>query len=180
MQLFTIQNHYPYISTEALLIPAFSNLWTRDKTKDKSVATKELAYVYFMSDYKSIYNNYPSDMKEEAVVKDLFAGKYSADKLVYEAIDKYQDLQDTFATRFLKSARGAAEKTMNYFDNIDYTEKDKKDNLVYKVKEVTQALKDCGSIIEALDKLVERSNKEQGLKESKQRGGGTGGFFEDK
>jgi hypothetical protein len=180
MKLFELTNNYPIISTEALLIPAFKKIWDRDKTKGKDVATKELAYIYFTNDYKSIYASFPQEIKIEEVNKHLFGKEYTPDPLVKEAIEVFNRLQDTFNMRFLISAKGAAEKTMKYFDNIDYDERDIKGNFVYKVKEITQALKDCAGVLETLDKLIEKVSKEQKLKDSKVRGGGEPGFFEDK
>jgi len=180
MKLFTLSSNYPIISPEALLIDDFAKIWNRDKTKDKSVATKELAYVYFLSDYKSIYNTYPSEIKEERIIEDVFKGKFKPDKLVLTAIDKYNELHNTFNMRFLKSARYAAEKSMEYYNNVDYTEKDPKGNFVYKIKEVNASIKDCSGILDALDKLIDKVSKEQQLQEAKQRGGGEGGFFEQK
>ena len=180
MKLFELVAQQPLITTEALLIPAFKKVWDIDKSKDKGQAIKELAYVYLTTDYKSIYSNFPTDIKIDTVTKDLFNGKFTPSKEVQEAIKKYEELQDTFNMRFLKSAKAAAEKTMGYFESIDYTERDVKGNLVYKVKEVTGALKDCAGVIETLDKLIEKVSKEQKLKESRTRGGGEGSFFEDK
>ena len=180
MKLFELVNQQPLITTEALLIPVFKKIWDSDKSKDKGQAIKELAYVYLTTDYKSIYSSFPTDIKIDTVKKDLFGGKYTPSKDVEEAIRKYEELQDTFNMRFLKSARAAAEKTMGYFETIDYSERDIKGNVVYKVKEVTGALKDCAGIIETLDKLVEKVSKEQKLKESRTRGNGEGAFFESK
>jgi len=180
MKLFTLANNYPIISPEALLITDFANIWNRDKTKDKSVATKELAYVYFLCDYKSIYNTYPSEIKEERIIEDVFKGKYKPDKLVLVAIDKFKELNNTFNMRFLQSARRALEESMAYYNNVDYTLKDTKGKFIYNIKEVTNSIKDCSGVLDTLDKLIDKVSKEQQLKESKQRGGGEGGFFESK
>lgn len=180
MKLFTLANNYPVITPEALMIDSFANIWNRDKTKDKSVATKELAYVYFLCDYKSIYNTYPDEIKEEKIIEDIFKNKYKPDKNVLLAIDKYNELQDSFNMRFLKSAKSAAEKNMQYFNNVDYSERDVKGNPVYKIKEVQAALKDCSGVIDTLDKLIEKVSKEQALMDSRIKGGGEVSFFEDK
>lgn len=180
MKLFELVNNQPLITTEALLIPSFKKIWDADKSKDKGVAIKELAYVYLITDYKSIYASFPQDVKIANVVKELFNGKFTPSKEVKEAIKTYEQLQDTFNMRFLKSAKAAAEKTMGYFDSIDYEERDVRGNLVYKVKEVTSALKDCAGVIETLDKLIEKVGKEQRLSETRARGGGDGSFFENR
>ena len=58
MNLFFISDNKILPTPETLLIKEFENIWNRDKTKTKDIALKELAYIYFISDYKSIYNNY--------------------------------------------------------------------------------------------------------------------------
>jgi hypothetical protein len=180
MKLFELINQQPIITAEALLIPVFKKIWDMDKSKDKGQAIKELSYIYLTTDYKSIYASFPQDVKIDTVTKDLFKTDYKPSKEVLEGIEKYKELQDTFNMRFLKSARNAAEKTMGYFDSIDYEDRDIKGNPIYKVKEVTSALKDCGGIIETLDKLIDKVSKEQKLAESRSRGGGEGSFFEQR
>ena len=58
MKLFDIDNNKVIVHPEALLIQSFKLLWDRDKSKDKARALKELAYVYFMTDFKSPYDRY--------------------------------------------------------------------------------------------------------------------------
>ena len=56
--IFDVINNVPIITPEALYsISEFRVLWDRDKTKDKSKAQKEFAYIYHMADPKSIYAN---------------------------------------------------------------------------------------------------------------------------
>jgi hypothetical protein len=180
MQLFTIQNQYPYISTEALLIPAFADIWNRDKTKDKSIASKELAYVYFMADYRSPFGGLSPEVKEDEIIKDLFRGKFHTDEKIQAAIEKYEQLQDSLAMRFLKSAQFAVEQSIKYYNSVNYTDVDTKGNFLYKIKEVNASVKEASGLLDGLEKLVEKVRKAQQINESKQRGGGSGGFFESR
>lgn len=179
MKLFEIVNGLPVITAEALLIPEFKALYTRDKTKDKIRATKEIAYIYFSVDYKSIYLSYTKDVREERLNEDFMEDRiYKPDKLVVEAMKKYDELQQTPTMNFLKAARHAMQETENYFMNIDYSERDLRGNAVYKGTEITKMLKDCSGIKDSLDKLLEAVRKEVASDGGTQRGGGSGGIYE--
>ena len=41
------------ISPEALCISPFSELWQSDKSKDKTLATNQIKYIWFYSDFNS-------------------------------------------------------------------------------------------------------------------------------
>jgi hypothetical protein len=178
MKLFTLENYQPLVTPEALLIPEIKTLFDRDKSKDKSKALKEIAYVYFSTDFQSNYLSYTKDVRDERLGEDFMGdGKYQPDQLVLTAMQKYDDLQITPTMNFLKAARHAMQETENYFMNIDYSERDAKGNAVYKGTDITKMLRDCSGIKDTLDKLMEAVKKEQS-NGGTQRGGGTGGMFE--
>ena len=177
MNIFTIESNSPTITPEGLLIPEFRKLW--DSEKDKLKAINKLAYVYFATDYKSIYLAFTKNIREERLGEDFMQNaKYKPDTLVQAAINKYEELQQTPTMNFLKAARHAMQQTENYFMNIDYSERDAKGNAVYKGTEVTKMLKDCAGIKDALDKLEEAVRKEQS-NNAIARGGGVGGIYEN-
>lgn len=179
MKLFELQSGKPIITLEALLIPEFKKLYDRDKTKDKSKVFKELSYIYFKTDYKSLYLSYEEDMREELLVKDFIGEKgWKPDKDIILAINKYKDFQKTPSIGFLEDAMMAVNATRKYFREVDYSERDIKGNPVYKVKEVTASLKDCEGVLNTLEKLKKKIEIEQQLSDNKARGGGAGGHFE--
>ena len=51
--MFQIKNNIIEPIPETLLIPEFKNIW--NKSKDKEIAMKEFAYIYFTEDFKSPY-----------------------------------------------------------------------------------------------------------------------------
>lgn len=178
MKIFLIENGLPVVSPEALLIPQFRALYDRDKTKDKSKVVKELAYIYFSTDYQSIYLSYTKDIRLERLNVDFMEDKnYKPDKLVLAAIEKYDELQQTPTMNFLKAARNAMQATEEYFNSIDYYKTDSTGKPVYKGTEITKMLKDCSGIKDSIDKLIEAVKKEQSNGMT-QRGQGTGGAFE--
>ena len=178
MKLFEIVNHNPSITAEALLIPEFKALYTRDKTKDKRVATNEIGYIYFSVDYQSNYLTFTKAVRDAELGRDFMGdSNYVPDALVRAAMDKYELLQQTPTMRFLKAAQHAQQETEKYFMNINYAERDIKGNAVYKGTDVTKMLKDCAGIKDALDKLIEAVKKEKS-NGSTPRGGGVGGELE--
>lgn len=178
MKLFTMDNMRPSITPEGLLIKQYQDIWLSDKSKDKREAIAKLAYVYFSTDYKSVYLAYTKEVRDQKLGEDLIGDiNYKPDQLVLAAMAKYEELQQTPTMNFLKAARYAQQATENYFKSVDYTARDTKNNVVYKGTEVTKMLKDCAGIKDALDKLEEAVKKEQS-NGSTARGGGVGGYFE--
>lgn len=58
MYLFKYENYNVTIDPEALLIKAFRDIWQRDNSEDKSIASLELGYVYFMEDPRSDFTQF--------------------------------------------------------------------------------------------------------------------------
>jgi hypothetical protein len=179
MKIFEIVSNQPVVTTECLLIPEFSELYKRDKTKDKSKAFKEMCYIYFSTDYKSMYLAYDEDVRQEMIIKDYIGDKkWKPDDAVLKAIEKYKDFQRTPSIGFLEDCMKAVEATRKYFREVDYSERDHKGNPVYKIKEVTSSLGDCEKILNTLEKLKKKIQIEQQMNDSKARGGGNGGLME--
>lgn len=47
--LLIVENNIVTISPEALLHQEYADIWNRDKSKNKLIATKELGYIYFFN-----------------------------------------------------------------------------------------------------------------------------------
>lgn len=176
MKLFEIKNNQPIVTTEGIM--TFSELFQRDTSKDKSRFFQELEYVYFLYDYKSYYLAYPPDTREQEVIKDFIKIKdWKPDVIVKKAIQKYKELQHTFSLRYLDAARDVTEKTIDHWKNVDYNAVNSKGDPRYKVNEVNKSVADASKVLESLDKLTDRVQKEQALN-SKARGEGAGGEME--
>ena len=46
MNLFEIVNNNVTFSPQALLVKPFKEIWDKDETEDKSLAKRELSYIY--------------------------------------------------------------------------------------------------------------------------------------
>ena len=179
MKLFRIINNNPYITEEALCINEFSVIWKRDESPNKEKAIQELAYIYFFIEYTSPYNIYSEDLKKTILNRDIIKiEKYKPEKEILAAIKKYDELQQTPSMEFLKSALVAAKKTQEYFNTIDYTERDEQGKPIFKVGEVSKALKECSGIMDTIEKLSEKVKKEKNIS-TNIRGGGLQGLYED-
>ena len=161
MAVFTIENNTVKISPEMLLIPEFNDIWERDKSKDKGRAYKELSFIYFLSDYKSVYTAYSPEEREDKIKQDFIRDpSWVRDEIVDKAINKYEELQETPSLRLLKSARIASDKLSSFFRTQDPEH-----------KFYTSNLEKLSKIIESIDKLEERVKKEE-TSSSRVRGGG--------
>lgn len=179
MKLFDLINQKPVISASALMIPEFRDLWDRDKSANKEKASAELAYIYFVTDYKSVYQSYDESEREKQIIKDLFDDNWKEDEKVALARDKYDKLQQTPTMGFLKDAMKAVEATRKYFRGVDYSLRDRLGEMIYDPTKVSKMLKDLAGILVSLEKLEQRIKKEQSLTNVTIRGGGIAGIYED-
>jgi len=161
MGLFDYENYKVILHPDSVSIPPFKEIWERDKSKNKHTATKELSYVYFVVDFKSPYSIY-GDAERPAKVQEDFIkdSEWKPDTAVLSAIDRYDEFQETYSMKFLKSARGLAEKLQKYFDKVDFEEMDEKGNPVYKATDAMRNLKDVGMVMESLNKVEAKVKKE--------------------
>ena len=163
MNLFDLQNRIVVISPEALLIPEFKEIWDRDNSKHKEVAMAELSYVYFVSDYKSIYRSGISEGELHAVVaKDFLKDEaYEPCPAVRLAMKKYMVLQETPSMRLLMASLSTVDNLTVYLQHVDLSERDSRDKPVYKPSDITNSLKSIGGIVESLHKVRSQVEKEQ-------------------
>ena len=158
MNLFFLEDNKVKITPETLLIGAFKSIWDRDKSKSKEEALKELGFVYYMADYKSIYLSYPESKREEQVILDIVKdSKWKPDEIIKTAIVKYEELQQTPSLRMLKGARKAQEAITNYYEEIsqDPTKVNSKS-----VQAIAMSLEKMGKIAESIDKLEDKLKRE--------------------
>ncbi len=163
MNLFDLQSRQVVISPAALLIPEFRELWDRDQSEDKEKALAELSYVYFVSDYKSVYRSGISEGELHAVVaKDFLKDEaYEPCPQVRSAMHKYMQLQETPSMRLLQASLSTVDKLTDYLQHVDLTERDNNDKPVYKPSDITNSLKSIGGIVESLHKVRSQVEKEQ-------------------
>jgi len=157
MNLFKIENGKVTVTPEALLIKAFADIWNRDNSAKKEFAIRELGYIYFMCDYNSVYQSYPEEERKERLRNDL--SKHDSNRIIKlskyceAGIKKYKELQNTPTMDFLESVKNAMVNMTDYFNNVNFKERDSKGVPIYKPEIVTRCAKDAGGIVDSIDKL---------------------------
>ncbi|NTW90405.1 MAG: hypothetical protein HGA35_00380, partial [Erysipelotrichaceae bacterium] len=96
---------------DVLLIKEFKDLFDPERCKGvkgdskgtlKFRAFRELAYIYLVYDWKTVYSEYSLQEKQEAALLDSeIEPEWLLDPLFKKAIIKYQELQDTRILRLL-------------------------------------------------------------------------------
>jgi len=174
--MFILNQGSPTIEPKALFIPEFKKVWSRDTSKSKARANKDLAYVYFMADFQSEYNIYGIEKSSMVGLEIMKDKNFEPDELMLDAIKKYERIQETYSMRYLKSVRATVDSLMKFYNDLQYQsgQDDMKD---YNPKKVTDALKDVESIIEKIEKWEKKVRGED--EEMQIRGGGKVGLFED-
>ena len=173
MQLFQINEQYKIdIDPVAYTLIPFKKIWDRDKSKDKSKARKELAFIYFSIDYKSDFYNIPEvEQREIEVIKHIFEKeKWSPDKAIKEAQEFYKERQKTFSLVLLENALLGLGKLSEYFRTIDFTE--------YDPKKFADTVRQLPAIIESLKKTEDSIQREQ-EQGKKKKGGRDKAIYED-
>ncbi len=171
MELFNFDKNQVTVRPHTLLIKEFKLIWDRDKSKNKEFALQELAYVFYIADYKSIYLSTAPEERSAILIDDLNLKNWKPDSVIEDAIKKYADLQKTMSMRFLDSQRQALEQLMLYFKNIKYEN-------ISKPSELSKSMTDTAKILESIDKIEERIRKELSSK-GKTMGDREIGLFED-
>lgn len=180
MRVFDVVSGEPVIDPSRLIIPEFKKLWSRDKTKDKSKVTKEIAYIVFSFDLSidNPYRGFPEYERDSILKKDLFDNvNWEPDNDVKAAMDKFRLLMETTTTRLLSAAKQAADKLADWYRQVDFKERDEDGKLLFTVKELSSSLKDLGGTIRSLDMLEEMVRRGQ-LDNTSTRGGSDIGMYE--
>lgn len=185
MELFILEDHQVKISPELRLVPQFKKIITRDKDRHKRRATAELAFIYFMYDYRSPYMAVPSISRYEQITKYLKIEDLKIDQDMQEAIDQYLEFLETPSIKALKSTKEALINASRVVDvmneQINIALKDDEKNIDIAIETIDKLLTLSDKLpktINTITLLEEKVQKEQ-HETGKIRGGGRKGEFED-
>ena len=180
MNLFEISNYVLQIQPEAYALKPFKDIWDRDKSKDKKTAIQELAYIYYMVDFKSDFAQI-LDQKQRRVevVRNLqLPKKWQPDNYVMAAISFYKDRQKSISLLLLEDVYKAIEKLREFYREVDLLKEDPKTGKpIHDVSKLTRSIEAAGKIIESLKKLEDKVKLEQD--QSSLRAGKQKGIYED-
>lgn len=151
--IFTIIANIPRITPEALFIPEMLAIWEADKSKDKITATKELIYVYHMSDPKSVYAKLSKDMREKTIIEDYLGTEWKPTQQIEQAIAKYKALIETPITRSFKSVSIALDKLNNTLETLNAVD-------AKEMEQIGRTIEKYEKLAQSYMKLKELSEKE--------------------
>ena len=175
--LFKVERRRVIPNTETLLLYPFKDIWERDTSKEKKLATEDLSYIEFCTSVKNTnpYAGMPKSQVEAVVRKDVISREdWQEDQLIKDGkayLDKMQR-EGSPTYNYYMSAKKAAEKMQDFFDNFDLT-KDinvKTGNPMYKPGDITRALNDTSKILKNLDDLKQKVDNEI-FESTKEKGG---------
>lgn len=167
MNLFQMIEYNLHISEEAYSLTPFKKLVDSDKSKDKELAMKELAFIWFMSDIKSDYNYILNEKdKQEEIIKDLQLPKtWKRTKDVQTAMDFYKNRSKTVSSTILENSLFIANTLSNKMKKLVMA--DEEDMLSIKdIESIAKGLTQMPGIVTALQKLENTVIKEQTEKSS--------------
>ena len=166
-------------SPQALLIKEFAEIWKCDKSKDKELATKELGYVFYMTDSRSTYMYIlDEDERSDQIISDQDMDGWNKPTYMDAAIERYKLLSQTTSTVLLESTRGVVEKISHFLSIIDPNERDPRTNKpVFAINAITKAVSEVPKLVKALNDIESEITKEKALKA--QSGNTSVGLFDD-
>ena len=171
MDLLIVEEGHAFPSPEAYNIEPFRSLIRRDRGTPgdsqgrlKAEVSRQLAYVYHMTDHRSPYmQSYTDEEQRSQVICDDIWGKletsFSPDDLVEECIQKYKELTDSPVSQLLKSGYGALMKLKRHYDTLDLTERDDNNRLVNNPKDVISSLANLGKVVKSIEELEDQVRK---------------------
>lgn len=147
--LLQVVNNKAVVSAYAKTILEFKNL-----------SLEDLAYVYFMTDYRSPYAVYDVEDRHEQVKNSIFTSKWNTNPKIEAACIKYAELTETSGIKLLKAAKGSVIKLEKYFNSIDLTLTDDNGKPIYAAKDLISNLEKMGKVVEGLTRLEDLVRKE--------------------
>ena len=169
IKLFELNDtNLPVLSAEARTLEPFKEILLLDKSKDKTQAIKELAFVYWNAVFDSPYDTYDEEEKVIRIKKEVgLTDSWKPFRQIEVAIKYFADLQITRSFKYLESTRKAIENLSDYLDTVDVSEKidsgAKKGELVHDINKVKALVKDMPDLVKSLHDI--KAMVEEELKE---------------
>lgn len=168
------------IQPEALAIPAYAEIWTRDKTKDKKIAIQELGYVWYKAslDKHNPFRHFYGEERDRVIRESIMPKNWKPDVEILKAVNQFEKNNYTMATGFINAAMSACNKLKMYYETVDLNERTATGGLVHKASDLMKNIADVGKTLEGLRTLEKQQTNEEG-EDDKIRGGGKIGAFEE-
>ena len=179
IRLFKYENFEVIIDPEAILLIPFKKIYDRDRTKNKSKATMELAFIYYFcdprSDYQYLTNN---SLRLDKIKLELgMPVDWKPDKIVNDAMDFYNSFRPVTAG-LLDDTRDLINRFRQELRDLDFKEKDNNGKPINTLKSIAETIKQIPGLVTDLNK-AEAALAEDINNENKARGSQSKGLFED-
>lgn len=178
MELFDLDGTNVKIHPAAFTLGPFKKIANQ---KNKTLALKELAYVFFNADYKSDFSDILDDEERSHEIKVIveLPEKWEPSQIVLDAIEFYKKRQQTPSMQLLEASLGFVQKLKVFYKTVDLNERDERSGkLVHNISGLQKGAAEIGELTSSLEKLKESIAKEVEAA-SRIRGGGEIGMFED-
>ena len=180
MKIFKFIDYDLTLEEEVFAIPVFKDIL--DKYDNFHDAMLEFKYIFFMTDYRSDFDDILDiNERRHKVLKDVIGKdveKLKLDSLTDKAIEFYKERQMTTSLHLLNDARLAVQKVQDYLVNVDLELTDAQGKPIYDIKKLTDTIAAAPKLVSALSDLEEKVKREMD-ESSRIRGGGVKSFFED-
>jgi hypothetical protein len=164
VEIFEMHNSHVTPVKELLLISPFKELWERDNSKHKETAIREFSYICFLVSPRKTnpYAGYHPDVKKEKIIEGVWKQAWEPDELVNEGVTLYEEwlMNASPSMRYYNAVKSGIEETINFFENVDFNERNDKGIPVYKIGEVIAALKSSNEVLKSMSDLKERVEQE--------------------
>lgn len=181
MRLIDLINNQITIAEEAYLLVPFKKIWDRDKSIDKATALGEMAFIYFMEDFKSDFSDITKEEERKIeVLRSLtLPPSWKEDKIVKEAREFYRKRSEEITPLLLlRDAKIVIDKMREFYREVDFLALDKNGKAKYDIDKVARVIERSAGIFENLTKLENMIKKEVQAKRDK-IGNKTKSLFED-
>jgi hypothetical protein len=182
MKLFEMDRQFNLtVSEEAWGLAVFKALLDRDKTKNKEIAMKEMAFVWYWSDIKSNYLLQDDDSKLKEIRKDVMLPEdWEPDEKVKAAID-YYSAQKSVIQQLYEDTLMSARAIGNYLRNTEalLAERDMQGKVVTDIAKITAANQKVPILMANLQKAYKEVLKEKQDNEGKKIGSKSFNTYED-
>ena len=183
MKLFKIVNYQLQVEDEVWTIEAFNKILKRDKTKDKSVSMKEMAFIYHYCDVRSDYvAETNKKTRAETIQRDIgLSAKWKIDAVIKFACDLYEERAVTVSEQLYKASLKSASDVAKHLRGTAslLAERDEKGKPVHTINSITAANKMIPDMIKNLNQTYKEVIKEQNDLADKKKGAKQFGMFED-
>ena len=163
MKLLSFENYELQVAPEALLIRPIRRLYNQDRSERKEKFFQQLSYLWFMVSPQSSYS-YILDYEERSkaiIEQEGLPEDFRPSEMLAEAMKIYKQLTVTPSQKLLNSSLKAADTVSKFLEDPEILKKtDGNGRPMYKVGDVTKALKDVEGIVSSLQSLQKKVDSE--------------------